>query len=145
MSPTNIICRSIDFGGKAINLTARTVQRYVCEWHLVAFIDAIFLGTPREAIKKIAAKMANVGESIDADQIIESIDQPMLQTVPALKVFTTQRRVALTDFVENNVSGSRRFGIGLQISENNHIGPVTIDGVALQVTLTPQDKKETGP
>lgn len=145
MAPINIVCRSIEFGGKVITLTARTVQRYICEWHLVSFINAIFLGTPREAIKTIATKMDQAGEGIDADKIIDSIDQPMLRTVPPLQVFTTQRQVAITDFVVNNVSGSRRFGIGLQISENNRIGPVTIDGVAFQVTLTPQHKEETGP
>jgi hypothetical protein len=145
MSPTKIICHSITIGGKVITLTARTVQRYICEWHLVSFINAIFLGTPREAIKKIAAKMDNAGESIDADRIIDSIDQPMLQAMPPLQVFTSQSQVAITDFVVNNVSGSRRFGIGLPITENNRIGPVAIDGVAFQVTLTPQHKKETGP
>jgi hypothetical protein len=65
----------------------------------------------------------------------------MVQAIPPLKVFTSECDVALTDIVINNISGSQKFGIGLQITDNNHLGPVTIDGVALLITLTPTPKK----
>lgn len=143
MSPADFTCRSIELGGKLITLTAKTVHKYICEWHLDTFVNAIFLGTPRMAIKAIVAKMDNAGEIIDIDQIIDGIDQPMVKAVPPLKVFTTECNVAITDFVTNNISGSQKFGIGLQIHDNNHIGPVIIDGVAFLVTLRPEANIES--
>lgn len=143
MSPAAFVCQSIELGGKVISLTARTVQQYICEWHLVSFVNAIFLGAPRKAIQAISEKLGKAGESVDAEQIINSIDRTMVQAIPPLKVFTSQCNVAVTDLVFNHVSGSRRFGIGLQIHDNNRLGPVTIDGVAILVKLTPQQKENT--
>ena len=140
MTPTSFVCGSIELGGEIITLTARNVRKYICEWHLDSFVKAIFLGKPLEAIKTIAEKMGLVGKIIDAEQIIKSIDQAVLKAIPPLKVFTTQCDVAVTDIVVNNISGSQRFGIGLLIHDNNRIGPVTIDGVAFLITLTPQHK-----
>lgn len=140
MSPVSVYCQTISFGNRVIELTAKTIYKMICEWHLDSFAKAIFLGAPREAIKIITAKM-NLGEKVNADQIIKSIDQSMVQSIPPLKVFTSESDVALTDIVINNISGIQKFGIGLQIQDNNHIGPVTIDGVAFLITLTPTPKK----
>jgi hypothetical protein len=141
MNPATIVCRSIELGDHAITLSAKNLHKYICEWHLDSFVKAIFLGTPIKAIKTIARKMGLVESDVNAESIIKNIDQTMVKAVPPLEIFTTDCNVAITDCVINNVSGSQQFGIGLQIQENNRIGPVTIDGVALQVTLTPQTRK----
>jgi hypothetical protein len=140
MNPSAVVCKTITLAGQAIVLTAKNVHQYICEWHLHSFAKALFLGAPRKAIKVIAESMG-LAEKVDADEIINSIDQSMVQAIPPLKVFTSESEVALTDIVINNISGSQKFGIGLQITDNNHLGPVTIDGVALLITLTPTPKK----
>ena len=136
-------CPKIRFGSNAVIRTANTVFKFICEWHLDSFVNAIFLGAPRKAIHTIAEKIGLARKAVDAHEIIDSIDPAMLKAIPPLKVFTGDCNVAVTDIVINNISGSRRFGIGLQIQDNNHIGPVTIDGVAFLVNLTPKAGQDT--
>jgi hypothetical protein len=140
MTPASIYCQTIHFGDRIIKLTAQTIHKVICEWHLHSFTNAFFLSAPRKAITVIAEKLG-LAENVDADEIINSIDQSMVQAIQPLKVFTSECDVALTDIVINNMTGSQKFGIGLLIDDNNHLGPVTIDGVALLITLTPTPKK----
>jgi hypothetical protein len=142
MNPSAVVCKTITLAGQAIVLTAKSVHQYICEWHLHSFAKALFLGAPRKAVKVIAESMG-LAEKVDADEIINSIDQSVVQSIPPLKVFTSESDVALTDIVINNISGSKKFGIGLQITNNNHLGPVTIDGVAFLITLTPEAKQDS--
>jgi hypothetical protein len=137
MTSNSSDCPTYDFNGKSITLTSRTIQKYICEWHLDSFAKAIFWWAPKKAIAIIAKKMGLAAEAKDPDKIIEAITPPILHIVPPLEVFKTECKVTITDCVINHVTNQKQFGIGLQIEKNNDIGPVKIDGIAFLVKATP--------
>ncbi len=144
-------CRTITIGTIEIPLKLSAIYKKICEWHLDKFEKKYLLGAPKEAIKIISQKLGVASKGVEPEKMIGAVNESVLKTVPPLKIFTTNYNVAITDFVINNETKQKKFGIGWSISKEmeinsikiaNKIGPIQIDGVALLVEVTPKDNAD---
>jgi hypothetical protein len=123
----------LTFNENQIALTAKDLQNPRFEYHAESFYTAASLGDLDTAVKKIAEKMKEVIGEDTVDAIKKAIDS--LKDIPVLGQIVSGKLV-ITDFVINKPDMVYEFGLGLRLTENNKLGPVSLDGISILVTAT---------
>jgi hypothetical protein len=129
----------LSFSGDLVTLTAPnlTVPRF--SYKADSFYDAASLGQIDEAIVSILTKFDDtIGGIINVDDIKAEINK--LTNIPVLGEILTSELV-ITEFTiqpadEGKTNGNYAFGFGLRLTQNNTLGPVTLDGVAFSIGLS---------
>lgn len=126
----------LTFNDTQIALTAADVKKPKFIYRADSFYTAASLGKLDKAISSIAGKMGEVIGSGTANEISTEINK--LTEIPVLGQVLTSELV-VTDFVINTPEKVYEFGLGLRLTENNKLGPVTLDGISILVKVTGTD------
>lgn len=122
----------LTFNDTQIALTADDVKNPKFIYHAESFYTAASLGQLDNAITSISTKMGSVIGPETASDITNQINS--LTDIPVLGQILTSELV-VTDFVINVPDKVYEFGLGLRLTENNSLGPVTLDGVSILVKV----------
>ncbi|MCH2223804.1 MAG: hypothetical protein MK066_03465 [Crocinitomicaceae bacterium] len=129
----------LSFNGDLVTLTAADLTTPRFSYKADSFYDAASLGKIDDAITSILTKFDNtIGGIINVADIKDEIDK--LTNIPVLGQILTSELV-ITEFTiqpadEGKTNGNYAFGIGLKLTQDNTLGPVTLDGVAFSIGLT---------
>jgi hypothetical protein len=122
----------LTFNDTQIALTAADVKNPKFIYHAESFYTAASLGQLDNAITSISGKMQAVIGADTADEITQQISN--LSELPVLGQILTSELV-VTDFVINTPDKVYEIGLGLRLTENNTLGPVTLDGISILVKV----------
>ncbi len=128
----------LTFGDSQIMLTAANLKiprfSYVSE----SFYTAVSLGQINTALTSILNKFSD-STGISVETVTDQINS--LSNLPVLKQILTAELV-ITEFVIQPPSsaaatdGKYSFGMGLKLTQDNKLGPITLDGVSFNIALT---------
>lgn len=127
----------LTLGETQIMLTAADLKvprfSYVCD----SFYTAVSLGKLGEILKVILEKFQGT-TGITTETVVAQIDA--VGNIPGLKQIKDADLV-ITEFVINPPSGDDKldgkysFGAGLRLTSDNKLGPITFDGISINVSL----------
>lgn len=130
----------LSFNDELVTLTASDLANPRFSYEADSFYDAASLGKIDDAITSILTKFdSTIGKKIiNVDDIKDEINS--LTNIPVLGQILTSELV-ITEFViqpadEGATNGKYAFGIGLRLTKDNKLGPVTLDGVTFSIGLT---------
>lgn len=129
----------LSFNGELITLTAKDLTTPRFSYKAESFYDAVSLGKIADAITGILKKFdSTVGGVIKVADVTEKIDS--LKNIPVLGQILTSELVIMEFTIQppstkDATDGKYAFGIGLKLTENNTLGPVTLDGVSFSIEL----------
>lgn len=126
----------LTFNDTQIALTAADVKNPRFVYHAESFYTAASLGQLDNAITSISGKMQGVIGADTANDIKQQVSN--LSDIPVLNQILTSELV-VTDFVINTPDKVYEFGLGLRLTENNKLGPVTLDGISILVKVKGTD------
>lgn len=125
----------LTFNDTQIALTAADVKKPVFVYRAESFYTAASLGQLDTALTSISTKMSSVIGPDTAQEITDQING--LTNIPVLKQVLTSELV-VTDFVIDTQEDVYEFGLGLRLTRDNSLGPVTLDGVSILVKFKPE-------
>lgn len=125
----------LSFNGESIALSTNDLKSINFAYHAESFREAIAMGTPAQAVEAILVKFANAPTTWET--IKGKLDEfGQLPVIGPVVTKLMAADVVITDFVINQPDGVYQFGIGLRFTnEPPSIGPITLDGFAVKVTL----------
>jgi hypothetical protein len=136
MTGNEIVCRILTISGNQITLIARSTAKLFCYYRLKSWAKAVFLGKPDVAITAIASELGDAGASIDAATALNAINTEVEKIIPQLTVLKNSTDVALTEITEVHTINRISLSIGVDITNNNELGPVKIDGIGFRIQAT---------
>lgn len=136
MAVSEIICQTLNILGNQITLIARSAAKLFCFYQLKSWAQAVFLGKPEEAITAIADELGDAGASIDAATALNAISKEVEKIIPQLTVLKNSSNVALTEITEAHPIDQISLSIGIDITNNNELGPMKIDGIGFRIQAT---------
>jgi hypothetical protein len=127
----------LTFNDTQIALTADDIKHPKFIYHADSFYTAASLGHIDTAIASIATKMGDVLGATAADDIKSEIKKA--KDIPVLGQII-ESELVITDFVINTPDKVYEFGLGLRLTEDNKLGPVTLDGISILVKMTGKEE-----
>lgn len=133
----------LTFNDELITLTAEDLSNPRFSYKAASFYDAASLGKIDEAIGAILTKFDNtVSGVVNVEDIKKKIGDlksiPVLGQIVTSELVITEFTVQPSDKDDKGVdkqNGKYAFGFGLRLTQDNKLGPVTLDGVAFSVEL----------
>ncbi|MEN5434439.1 hypothetical protein ABE545_12405 [Sphingobacterium faecium] len=128
----------LTFGESQIMLTTADITipkfAYVSE----SFYTAVSLGQLNVALNTILTKFSDVS-GVDVTSVTDKIKS--LSNLPILKQILTAELVITEFVVQPPTTAAAKddlysFGMGLRLTQDNKLGPITLDGVAFNIKLT---------
>lgn len=128
----------LTFNGENIVLTAADLKKPNFSYVADSFYDAVNLGKIQDAINSILTKFdSTVGGIVNPTEIENQLNT-LKANIPPLAALLDSN-LLITQFViqppATGQTGKYAFGIGLQLTSNNTLGPVTLDGISFSVEL----------
>jgi hypothetical protein len=127
----------LTFNDTQIALTAKNISKPVFEYHADSFYTAASLGQIGTAIASIATKMGDVLGDTAVKDIEDEINKA--KDIPVLGQII-ESELVITDFVINTPDKVYEFGLGLRLTEDNKLGPITLDGISILVKMTGKEE-----
>jgi hypothetical protein len=128
----------LTFGESQIMLTTADITIPKFSYVSESFYTAVSLGQIKDALNTILAKFSDIS-GVDVTSVTEKIKS--LSNLPVLGQILNSDLV-ITEFIVQPPSTATAkddlysFGMGLRLTKDNKLGPITLDGIAFNIKLT---------